>query len=153
LDLIKADPPIGEPLLIYRENNGALSTDSLRFSIPFRSEDREQVWYAYYLDYAEVGSDGYINASKVATKSSFDDTTRRIAFELPFQHFTNVTPGCHSLTLMVAHQSSFTDDDFSPAPRPDAAFISMVEWLLYIPEVGETEIIEIQCSPRSGVAG
>jgi len=98
------------------------------FSVPFRSEDAgEELRALFFIDYEMPGEDR-LNSQKIPP-STYDNESR----EWKYPWIPSTTPGCHYLTLVMAHRSTFQDadeDELIPALAADDA--AMVTWVVSV---------------------
>jgi len=109
LNAFKAVPETTKVLVVY---TGKVATS---FSVPVRSEDAgEDLRALFYLDYEVQPGDmnrgeSPLNSQKI-TASTYANTSREATYPwLPTKQ--SVSAGCHFVTLIVAHRSSFQSSD------------------------------------------
>ena len=103
LIVYRADPPTQQILVVDPSSN--LGT---KFNVPFRSEDGgEDLSGVFFLDYQVSPGEKY-QGSLNLTASTFDNTDRAAIY---FWKPVGVTQGCHYMSLVLAHRSSFLDGD------------------------------------------
>jgi hypothetical protein len=148
LNVYSAVPTAIQALTVY--SNPPVATN---ISVPFRSEDAgEQLRALFFLDYqvpkageTQPGQDRLVG--QTIPPSTYDNTDRAIShLWLP-----DTTPGCHFLTLIVAHRSSFLDSNEDRLdPRKADEDAAMVTWTVNVdPADGRTLI---NC-PSTGTTG
>lgn len=111
-DLSNAIPLPGEVFVVRRSPN---APTILTFTIPFRSEDRgDGVQAALHLDYNTLSAQAtFTKAQTSVDASTFDDLTRVLSLRWPLPP-NEPSPGCHTLTVLASHQSTFDDNEFRP---------------------------------------
>ncbi len=97
----------------------------VKFNVPVQSEDAGEALRAlFFLDYGTPAQLKLVG--KTIPASTFDNMGRTATLDwVPI----NVTTGCHFVTLVVAHSSSFQsidDDHLEPSKADDDA--SLVTW-------------------------
>lgn len=141
LDLANAIPWVGSTIPVdrYGEQFPEEQTE-IEFNIPFRSEDRgEGLLYGLLVDYLLVPSaqSQTSHDHRSLQPSTFDDESRRIVFSWKVDA-NNLTDGCHQLTLVVAHESSWDDEEDRPDPLLGRGDIAMATWWINVnPAPGE----------------
>lgn len=123
LDSQSAVPRTDNVLVVFK--NDMLGVP---ITVPVRSEDAgEDLYVRFFLDYGvpsvEVRLGGY-----PLPPSSYDDTKR--AASLQFVPRSSTSKGCHLLTLIVAHKSSFklTGDDSYLDPMTSSSDAAILHW-------------------------
>lgn len=105
LDLYAAKPFVGEVIAIDRTD--ADMNDRIDFKIPVRSDDQgENLFWVLYLDRTFTGELAVEDAEVPA--STIDDTTRYVQYPWPADN--RYSKGCHTLSFVVAHKSSWSND-------------------------------------------
>jgi hypothetical protein len=126
LDLNHAEPSPFWVIIIDRNDN--LEPDALNVTVPFRSDDQgEEVWFALHVDFK---GDDIPLWNLPSSPSTIDDTTRVISKSQPVDAHINIDAGCHQLTLIGAHASSWDFSLYQPkadAPKDD---IAIATWWL-----------------------
>jgi len=124
LNVYSAAPTATQALVV-------LTADKLpvRFTVQVRSEDAgEDLRALFFLDYQLPGQ--YKLISKSVPASTYDNVSRDISYDWPPSKDKR---GCHFLSLVVAHRSSFLandDDKLNPAKADDDAAI--VTWTVNV---------------------
>jgi hypothetical protein len=136
LDLWHTIPLVGTTIAVDLINDAeADDPTSLSFTVPVRSEDHgEWLHYVLYLDYQLPGETKLGIDSRVPA-STFDDEQRVISFTWRVER---IEPGCHQLSLVVVHDSSWNDS----TDRPDSVLavgdIGLATWWINVnPPPGE----------------
>lgn len=119
LDLSRAEP--SPYWLVVIDRNDPLGAHSVKITIPIRSDDQgERVWFGVHVDFKT--DNGVVLGSQPMAPSTFDVTR---TFSSPdFQLNGLILQGCHQLTLVVAHESSWDYTHQQPkldAPKDDIA--------------------------------
>jgi len=125
LNVYSAVPTATHALVVY-----ASSKTPTSFTVQVRSEDAgEDMRALFFLDYQLAGHSKLI--SKPIPASTYDNTGRNIQYDWPPPAKTDF--GCHFLSLIVAHRSSFladNEDKLDPRFADDDAAI--VTWTVNI---------------------
>ena len=105
----------------------------------------------FFLDYGSARQSKLLGRTIPA--STYENKTR--AAELPWLPIVpmDVAPGCHFVTLVVAHESSFlssNDERLDPTKAPDDA--SLLTWTVNIDPSPDAPNTLVNC-PSSAVAG
>jgi hypothetical protein len=125
LDLAAAKPFPGEVIVIDKRGNLDPVPPKIDISIPIRSEDRgEDLIAALHVDYTFPSHRFFLLYPIPA--STLDDLTRSI--EMSFS-VGEISDGCHSITVLVSHESTFSLAEFRPKDRHDMA---MATWWMNI---------------------
>jgi hypothetical protein len=118
---IVADPPqYTNPVQTQPQLNGYLASPSLlqvlpvyanapgpTFTVPVRSEDGgEELAAVFWEDYGTASTSSRVFSSQYKPASTYDDVGRSIT-STPFS-VGALDTGCHTVTLLVAHISSFS---------------------------------------------
>jgi len=144
LNVYSAVPTATRALVVYH----TVPRVATRFSVQVRSEDRgENLRAIFFLDYEiHPGEDELV--SQTITASTYDNTGRVILYSwLP----PTTLKGCHFLSLVVAHQSSFLQSDeghLDPRYADDDAAI--VTWTV---NVNPTDDGTLENCPSKDPAG
>jgi hypothetical protein len=146
LDLVAATPLPGR--IIAREfQNG----DAVPFDVPFRSEDNgESLRFAMYRNFsfaAGLSPDQIIIHPRTLPPGTFDETDRAIRFDAEIK----ASAGCHQLTLLVAHTSSWDETIVRPHPLRSIGDTAMATWWLnyYLPGQDPSQLVD--CPTLSGI--
>ncbi|HKO47058.1 MAG TPA: hypothetical protein VJV79_05005 [Polyangiaceae bacterium] len=118
-NVYSAAPTTTKVLVVFRDNS------TIRFNVPIQSEDAGEALRAlFFLDYGTL--DQRKLQGQTISASTFDNTGRAATLDwIPMQ----VSAGCHFVTLVVAHGSSFqsnNDDLLDPSKADEDA--SLVTW-------------------------
>jgi hypothetical protein len=134
LDLVAATPSPNR--LIVRERS--VST-LIQFNVPVRSEDNgEELYYALHRNYS-FETNGNVLRIGYAPPGAFDDLDRSIQFDWEIKQ--NIEPGCHQLTLLVAHVSNWQIEESRPDAIKGVGDTAMATWWLNLdprPEAPDT---------------
>lgn len=145
LDLNHAEPSPYWVVIVYKEEN---PTYDLVVNVPLRSDDQgERVWFALYVDYKTKNIPLITNL--FLEPSTLDDQ-RSISRQVTFD--ARVLPGCHQLTLLVAHESSWDHNNQLPrldAPEGDVAIATW--WLNLDPPSTSDPYTLANCPSQSEV--
>jgi len=145
-DLAQADPPISRPVVV-----DTTSSEPLVFAVPFRSEDRGEILFAsLHLDYniLRVGS-SFTGVEREFAASTFDDLGRTMS--LPWDLFGGVPAGCHTLTLLASHVSTWETSEFRPNPITGVDDSARVVWWLNVdPPEDEVDTLRDCPTPSTG---
>ncbi len=125
LNVYTAAPTTTKVLVVFPDNPGSTPNVPVRFNVSIQSEDAGEALRAlYFLDYGTLGQRKLVGQTIAA--STYDNTGRSATLQwVP----ANVTDGCHFVTLVVAHASSFltsNDDHLDPNRADDDA--ALVTW-------------------------
>lgn len=116
-----------------------------QFSVPFISEDvGEELRAVLYQDLSPGDSDPVVvYRASIAAGTSMDE--REVGSGVPL---APIPLGCHSLTLMITHESNL---DFFDSPLPIApALAASVIWWLDVADAENPTLID-SCPPRGEV--
>jgi hypothetical protein len=105
LDSYKSVPLPQQLLVVYTTDQVGVS-----ISVPVRSEDAgEDLQARFFLDYGVPSLERPLRGQRIPA-STYDDTSRSASYD---KWLPRTTSGCHLLTLVVAHVSSYqlTDQD------------------------------------------
>jgi len=147
LDTYGASPPTTRILVV----DSAIK-NPIQFNVPVQSEDvGEDLRAIFFLDYGSARQSKLLGRTIPA--STYENKTR--AAELPWLPIVpmDVAPGCHFVTLVVAHESSFlssNDERLDPTKAPDDA--SLLTWTVNIDPSPDAPNTLVNC-PSSAVAG
>jgi hypothetical protein len=141
LDVYQAIPTTSRILVVY-------TNDKVPISVPVRSEDAgEDLIAHFFIDYGTASPDIALNNQTIPA-STYNDTGREVTFEWTVKV---APPGCHLLSLVVAHRSSFLqmdNDSLDPAKADlDAAIINW--WLNVNPS--DDMVTTLTDCPTSGL--
>jgi hypothetical protein len=136
LDLWRAIPLVGSTIPVDLAGDPEADDPTLlEFSVPVRSEDHnEWLHYILYIDYKLPG------ATKAGVDdrfppSTFDDETRVINFPWRVER---ISRGCHQLSLVVVHDSSWHDRRDEPDSILSVGDIGLATWWINVdPPPGE----------------
>jgi hypothetical protein len=97
-----------------------------QFSVAIQSEDAgENLVLKFFVDYGLTGG-GYYQSFEVPTSTS---ATKTAVFVLDAD--ARITDGCHTLTMLTMHESSW--DDLAKRPFPSrASDVSTTHWVLHV---------------------
>jgi hypothetical protein len=124
LDLAAAKPFPGEIILVDTTDN-LDGTDFVNISIPVRSEDRgDRLFAALHVDYTFPSI--VRPQHNELPPSTFEDLTRSITFRWDVPR---ALKGCHQLTVLVSHASTFSFTESRPKDPKDTA---MATWWVNI---------------------
>jgi hypothetical protein len=142
LDIGQADPGTSQVLVVQTSQNVA-------FSVPVRSEDAGEDLRAVFFVDQGPGSPGVFQNSQSIPASTYNDTGRAVTFEWTVPPPPPPGPGCHLMTLTVAHRLSFDpthDDVLNPKDQDDAAIVNW--WLNADPTTDPSTLVNC---PTNGV--
>jgi len=144
LDIGQADPGTSQVLVVQ-------TGEKVAFSVPVRSEDAGEDLRAVFFVDQGPGSPGIFQNSQAIPASTYSDTNpRAVTFDWTVPA---LTPGCHLLTLTVAHRLSFDpkhDDVLNPKDQDDAAIVNW--WLNASPAPGIPDSTLVNCPTKGVVA-
>jgi hypothetical protein len=123
LDLVAAIPSPNRLIVRERRVNSLI-----RFDVPVRSEDNgELLFYALHRNYSFETNSNDLERGRIPA-GAFDDLGRSINFEWTIEQ--NIEPGCHQLTLLVAHASNWQVEESRPDPINGIGDTAMATWWL-----------------------
>lgn len=133
LNVYSAVPTATQVLTVYQNSSPKIPT---LFTVQVRSEDAgEPLRAVFFLDYqikpsSDPRQDGErFIGSKTIPASTYDNLGRTAT--IPWQPMT--TAGCHFMSLIVAHQSSFLEnDDVHLDPRRADDDAAIVTWTVSV---------------------
>jgi hypothetical protein len=132
LGLSRAEPSPFWLVIIDRESN-VQGNDQLLVTVPVRSDDQgERIWYSLYVDY-KAQRPILLAGNQFEPPSTMDDENRFLEAKLSIG--AQVPAGCHQLTLVAAHESSWESTTYQPsldAPKEDIAIATW--WMNVDPE-------------------
>ena len=148
LDLVRAQPLVTE--VIVRDISDNLATnDRIEFSVPLRSEDAgEVVWYNLYSDYTFKGAKS-LGVQNTMAPSTFDDTSRSITFG--WTPDDSLSDGCHQLTLLASHASTWDTGAFRPDPVLSQGDVALATWWLNLNPPSDNPFTLPNCPNRAEV--
>ena len=127
LDLNNAVPSPYWLIVVDRKDNNP--ADKIHVKVPIRSDDQgEKLWFALHVDFK--GENHVLNTDLPLAASTFDDTNRFIDFEYDVDG--SVQKGCHQLTLIVAHDSSWDYMRQQPLPSAPKDDIAVANWWMNV---------------------
>jgi hypothetical protein len=146
LDLYSAKPFVGEVLVVDRSDS--LDTnDRIEFKIPVRSDDQGEVLsWMFYGDrtFSSQNTTGPVDVPA----STIDDTTRYV------QHTwwvdNNYTKGCHTLSFVIAHRSSWNTGQ-SPPLLIDVEDAAVGTWWVNIDPGAADPNTLVRCPSRAEI--
>jgi hypothetical protein len=117
--------PTTTKVLVVDNMIGPTRNVPIRFNVPIQSEDAgEDLRALFFLDYGTSSQDELLG--KTIAASTYDNTGR--AATLTWTP-NRVSDGCHFVTLVVAHVSTFlADDDDRLDPSKADADASLLTW-------------------------
>jgi len=123
LNAFLATPPIFQVLTVQLP-----STSTPTFTVPVRSEDNgERLIANFFIDYGSPTA-SFVGDVIVNPATFVDDSDRFITFV--WQSLNSQLPGCHTMTLIVAHQSSYTRDTQTPDKNLALKDVALMTWWL-----------------------
>jgi len=158
---VVADPPTyTDPTQTAPELRGAQATPKIfqvvtiqlpqvgfpTFTVPMRSEDNgEQLFANFFLDYGSTRR-VFLHGQPVSPGTLSDPSDRSISFSWQAIDPTR-DAGCHTITALVAHQSSFTSDLQIPdtAHASDVALLTW--WVNVVPDPTSAAAVNIAECP------
>lgn len=116
-----------------------LDGDGVEFKAPFHSEDLgERLQGRFHIDFKPGERLGASRYTSIVAPSTLDDDTR--AFEGRIEADDLGTPGCHSVTLIAAHESQFASNN-----EPDESKVDRITWWVHFPGESGREVLLIDC--------
>jgi len=151
LDTYKALPPTQQVLVVHTDDPNAV-----KVSVPVRSEDAgEYLAGRLFLDYQVQPGPG--TAGELLLRpfrippSTYDDSSR--SADAPWTPRPLTSPGCHLLTLIVAHESTFIGADqnrLDPAKAGDDAAI--INWWVNVDPTTDLIHTLVNCPVSGGMS-
>jgi hypothetical protein len=144
LDLDHAEPSPYWPVIVEKKP----SVD-LQLKVLVRSDDQgEQLWFGLHVDY-KANSHIFLKSLPIAP-STLDQPPRVISVGVDIDE--RFSPGCHQLTLLVAHHSSWDLDRGQPYPEaPDDDLAIATWWMNVDPNVADDPFSLLNCPNQSEV--
>jgi hypothetical protein len=147
LDLVAATPLPGR--IIARE----FGTEAVvRFDVPFRSEDNgEEVYFGLYRNFtfaAGLSQEQRLVNSRSVPPGTFDETDRAIRFDWTVELRQL---GCHQLTLLVSHESTWDKNEGRPHPLLSVGDTAMATWWFNYYAPGQDPSLLQRCPTLSGI--
>ena len=143
LDLIQATPMPGRVIARERGTNA-----TIKFDVPLRSEDNsENLWFALYRNFSIVPNNRPVFGPNKLPPGTFDETDRAIRFDWEIDE--TVGAGCHQLTLLVSHESTWDFDLHRPHPLRGIGDSAMATWWLNHHAAGQDPNLLLNCPTLS----
>ncbi|MFZ5896772.1 MAG: hypothetical protein ACOY0T_37290 [Myxococcota bacterium] len=138
LNLAHATPPMNSVIVIDRTDT-LIVNDKVMVEVPMRSDDLgEQLYAVLHLDYTFDSSE-VLDVQRVPAGTLSDpERTIRVQRDLI------TDPGCHTLTLLVAHESSF-DNAFLLLPEAQNDTAVATWWMNIIEVPGQDPYTLVDC--------
>lgn len=150
LSLSRAEPSPFWLVIVDRANSSVPGSDQLLVNVPVRSDDQgERIWYSLYVDY-KAATRHLLIGNQFEPPSTIDDENRFLEAKLTIDG--QVLAGCHQLTLVAAHESSWdltTQQPFLDAPKEDIAIATW--WMNVDPEMNSDPYTLRSCPNQSEV--
>lgn len=129
-------PPLNEMVEVL------VSDPTLTVQVPFRSEDLGEPLEAIFLFNSRPGQNQAVveNASVEIPPSVFEDDTRAVIQPINL----DLDPGCHTLTMVLAHASNLRGVDLR-----DEARAARATWWLYVRGTEGSSSLD-ECLPQGG---
>lgn len=145
LDLVGTDPLPGR--IIQREQG---TNPVISFKVPVRSEDNgENLWFSLYRNFSFSPNSLPVVANRRLPPGTFDETDRSISFDWTID--SSVYLGCHQLTLLVSHESTWNLNLARPDPLASIGDSAMAVWWLNYYESGQDPAVLNGCPTLSSV--
>jgi hypothetical protein len=123
LDLSNALPSPFWLVIVDRKDN--LEPDKVVFYVPFHSDDQgERVFFNLHVDYK--GRDIPLAPQNPLPPATIDVDKRAISTEWTVDG--SIPAGCHQITLLVAHESSWEYNTQQPKPEAPKEDIAIATW-------------------------
>jgi hypothetical protein len=135
LDVYQANPRTSRVLVVN-------TSDQVPISVPVRSEDAgEDLSAHFYVDYGIVGPNGLPQNSQTIAASTYADTTREVTLTWKVPMLDK--GGCHLLTLIVAHRTSFlkSDNDILDPAKADTD-AAIINWWLNVNATSASTLVD-----------
>lgn len=130
LALSRAQPSPFWLVIIDRESN-VTGNSQLQVNVPVRSDDQgELIMYTLFVDYPAQDPPILLAANQREEPSTMDDESR--VLDATVTMGGQVERGCHQLTLIAAHESSWDSSTYQPrldAPKDD---IAIATWWMHV---------------------
>lgn len=111
-----------------------LGPSSVSFGVTFRSEDAgERVISVMYIDYKHLPAD-LARLDKHYHPASTFDNPRPVSYSVAPSSFAGREGVCHSLTLMLMHESGW--DDMNNVPRGSPSDLATMTWFTSVNDDG-----------------
>ncbi|MEO8980149.1 MAG: hypothetical protein ABI548_11275 [Polyangiaceae bacterium] len=144
LDVYQATPSASRVLVVH-------TNDLVKISVPLRSEDAGEALRGVFLVDYNAGSLGLLQNSQDIAASTYADDGRQVTLDWTVPSLP--PPGCHLLSLIVAHDSSFGSNPNyvlkQDAANRDAAVINW--WLNDLDADGPNKISALGDCPTVGI--
>lgn len=100
----------------------------VKFSMTVRSEDAgEQIWAARIIDY-EMGDPREIRTGPTQVPARAADQPKELNFD--FKRDERIDKGCHTLTLLVMHETSYDLSNDQPLDDVSDGDVAAITWWL-----------------------
>ncbi|HVU02879.1 MAG TPA: hypothetical protein VHE30_14060 [Polyangiaceae bacterium] len=138
-------PPVIETSLVTPSTTAPVivTGDTIDFTVPFRSDDEGEALVAYFVWDLPTGGDGLdniINNSVSVVDADprpfAEQTNREVTFHWPWSSELKPGPGCHSVTMILSHNSNFQIGH--GYLLVDALAAAQVTWFLGLGATGTT---------------
>ncbi len=138
-------PPVIDPLSVI-PNPGLFFTQTYlkkrSFSLTVHSEDAgEDLWAPLYVDYSDPKLLSWQIDYPLAASSA--DKAKSLSFDWGPNQL--IAPGCHSLTLLVVHDSGYDFITRLPVPKKSDGDIAQVTWWMTIPKDPDDPRVPKEC--------
>lgn len=140
LDLNHAEPSPYWVVVVERKSGNDLS-----IKVPLRSDDQgERLLFAIHVDYK---AGGFMLLSSSMPPSTLDGPPREISKSFDLND-PRVMPGCHQLTLLVAHDSSWDIQGGQPLPDAPPEDLAIATWWLNVDPPVDSDPFTLKACPR-----
>jgi hypothetical protein len=146
-DLNRAEPNVSQVVVLDR----SVSRVTLReFRVPFRSDDKGQrVRAALHIDWGATEARESFVVNTDVSPSTFDDTSRELLLPLRQNDVGFLTPGCHTLTIIAAHDDNWDKLENRPIPAQAEDDTAMVTWWANVVDRPEIDPYTLINCPRA----
>jgi hypothetical protein len=146
LDLYSAKPFPGSVISIDRQDNDTVN-DRVEFKIPLRSDDQGE-WLLWVLSV-----DRTFTGEKPAFRgdvppSTLDDTNRYV--EAPWSVDSSYSKGCHTLSIVIAHLSSWNRSNQVWPELLDASDAALGTWWVNLDPLASADPNTLVRCPNHG---
>lgn len=146
LDLYSAKPFPGAAISIDRQD-GATINDRVEFRVPLRSDDQGE-WLLWVLYVDRTFNELPVFRADVPP-STLDDKDRYV--EATWKADATYSKGCHTLSIVIAHQSSWNRDNLVWPELLDASDAAVGTWWVNLdPGLGDPYTL-VRCPNRGEV--
>ncbi len=142
LDVYQASPPTYRVMLVNKN-------DLVKITVPLRSEDAGEGLRGVFLVDFNTGSSELLQNTQEIAASTYADTLRTVTLDWTVPSLPR--SGCHLLTLIVAHHSSFKANPSSVLdPKAADGDAAIINWWMNV-DVDPSKASTLENCPTPGI--